>query len=89
MGQAELGLGHADAAIAQFRQALDWGFTGYQVYAYLAASNAQAGRMDEAKEALMEAQRRNPKLTVKWLIEHGAGVPATLDGVRKAGLPEE
>jgi adenylate cyclase len=88
-GQAELGLGHADAAIAQFHLGLDSGYRGYIVYAYLAASNAQAGRMDEAKDALAEARRLNPKLTVKWLIEHTSGIPAVLDGLRKAGLPEE
>jgi adenylate cyclase len=90
-GQAELGLGHADGAIAQFRQAIDSGFHGYQVYAFLAAAYAQAGTVDEAKGPLAEARRLNPKLTVKWLIEHtsASGVPAALDGVRKAGLPEE
>jgi hypothetical protein len=45
--------------------------------------------MDEATDALAEARRINPKLTVKWMIEHSAGVPAVLDGLRKAGLPEE
>jgi TolB-like protein/class 3 adenylate cyclase len=90
-GQAELGLGHADAAIAQYRQAIDSGFHGYQVYAFLAAAYAQAGRMDEAKGPLAEAHRLNPQVTVKWLIEHtsASGVPAVLDGLRKAGLPEE
>jgi TolB-like protein/Tfp pilus assembly protein PilF len=88
-GSAELGLGHADAAIGQCRQALDSGFRRYEAYALLAAAFAQAGRMDEAKDALAEAQRINPKLTVKWWFEHSAGVPAMLDGLRKAGLPEE
>ena len=45
--------------------------------------------MDEAKDALAEARRIIPKLTVKWLIEHGRDVPAVLDGLRKAGMPEE
>jgi hypothetical protein len=31
----------------------------------------------------------NPKLTIKWLIEHSPGLPAVLAGVRKVGLPEE
>jgi hypothetical protein len=35
------------------------------------------------------ARRLNPKITVKWLIEHPAGFPVVLDGLRKAGLPEE
>jgi hypothetical protein len=55
----------------------------------LAAANAQAGRTDEAKAALAEARRLNPKLTVKWMIEHTSCIPAVLDGLRKAGLPEE
>ncbi len=45
--------------------------------------------MDEAKDALAEARRLNSKLTVKWRIEHSSGVPAVVDGLRKAGLPEE
>ena len=89
VGEAELGVGRTDAAIDQFRQTIDWGFRPYLVYAYLAASNAQAGRMNEAKAAFAEARRLNPKLTVKWLIEHTSGFPAVLDGLRKAGLPEE
>ena len=48
-----------------------------------------AGKIDEAKDALAEARRLNPKLTVKWLIEHTSGMLVVLDGVRKAGLPEE
>ena len=88
-GEAELGLGHPDAAIGQCRQAIDSGFRRYEAYLLLAAAYAQAGKMDEAKDALAEARRINPKLTVKWLIEHGRDVPAVLDGLRKAGLPEE
>jgi adenylate cyclase len=88
-GSAELGLGHFDAAIDGYRKAIDSGFRAYFVYADLSAAYAQAGKMDEAKTALAEARRLNPKLTVKWLIERTAGVPAVLDGVRKAGLPEE
>lgn len=44
--------------------------------------------MDEAKTALAEARRLNPKLTVKWYIEHTADVPV-LDGLRKRGCREE
>ena len=92
-GLAELGLGHSDAAIDQMRQALDVGYRTYQVYAFLSGICAVAGRMDEAQSALAEARRLNPKLTVKWMIDHtSAGRnpdPTVLDGLRKAGLPEE
>jgi hypothetical protein len=45
--------------------------------------------MDEAKSALVEARRINPSLTLKWYREHAADIPTRLEGLRKAGLPEE
>ena len=46
--------------------------------------------MDEAKVvALAEGPRLEPRLTVKWVIEHGPNSLAVLDGSRKAGPPEE
>ncbi|HZZ26066.1 MAG TPA: hypothetical protein VFE60_27495 [Roseiarcus sp.] len=45
--------------------------------------------MDEAKAALAEARRRDPELTVKWMIDHAPNLPPLFDGLRKAGLPEE
>jgi adenylate cyclase len=88
-GIAELGLGHVEAAIDEFRQAIDPGFRTWFVYAGLSAAYAQADKMDEAKTALAEARRLNPKLSVKWITEHYGGEPALLDGLRKAGLTEE
>ena len=58
MGAAELGLGHADAAINQFRQAIDAGLHIFIVYEALAAAYAQAGKLDEAQEALAEAREK-------------------------------
>jgi hypothetical protein len=55
----------------------------------LSAASAQAGKIEEAKTALAEARRLNPKLTVKWLIDHSSSTSAGLDRLRKAGLPEE
>ena len=60
------------------------------VYAGLAAAYALEGKMDEAKTALAEARRLNPELTLKWLQTNtGANIPPLVDGLRKAGLPEE
>jgi adenylate cyclase len=89
MGDAELSLGHLDAAIDQYRQTIDLGFRAYMVYANLAAAYAQAGKIDEAKAALAQARSLNPKLKIKWMIEHTASPPAVFDGLRKAGLAEE
>ena len=49
VGDAEAGLGHLDAAINEYRKAIDSGFHRYFAYTNLAAAYAQAGKMDEAK----------------------------------------
>jgi adenylate cyclase len=89
LGEAEIGLGHFDAAIDELRKAFDSGFRPYYAYTSLAAAYAHAGKMDEAKIALAEALRLNPAITVKWMKEHTPILPAVFDGLRKAGLPEE
>ena len=50
---------------------------------------SRAGRIDEAKAALAEARRLNPAITVKRLKERTPNLPASFDGFRKAGSPEE
>jgi hypothetical protein len=72
-----MSLGHFDAAIEEYRKAVDSGFRTF------------AGRLDEAKAALVEARNLNPAITVKWMKEHTPNLPAVFDGLRKAGLPEE
>ena len=89
LGDAEMGLGQFDAAIDEYRKALDMGWQAYYLHTNLAAAYAHAGKMDEAKVELAEARRLNPAITVKWMKEHGAEFPAVFDGLRKAGLPEE
>ncbi len=89
MGDAELGLGHFDAAIDEYHKATDAGFRPFFAYSNLAAAYALEGKMDEAKTALAEARRLNPKLTVKWVIAHTPNLPPVFEGLRKAGLPEE
>jgi adenylate cyclase len=89
LGMAELGLGHFDAAIAEFQRAIDAGAHYFIPYANLAAAYALAGKMDEAKTALAEGRRLNPNLTVKWLTDHAPKLPPLIEGLRKAGLPEE
>ena len=89
LGDAELGLGHFDAAIDEYHKAIDAGWRAYQPYRSLAAAYALDGKMEEAKSALAEARRLNPKLTLKWQQTHSMNIPPLLEGLRKAGLPEE
>jgi adenylate cyclase len=91
LGDAELGLGHFDAAIEDYHKAIDLGNGYWPLYASLTAAYALAGKMDEAKIALAEARRLTPKLTVKWLTQTNIAplIPDLINGLRKAGLPEE
>ena len=89
VADAEISLGHVDAAIDEYRKAIDLGFSNFPVYTNLAAAYAIAGRTDEATAALAEARRLNPAITIKWMKEHTPNLPAVFDGLRKAGLPEE
>jgi tetratricopeptide (TPR) repeat protein len=87
LGNAEMGLGHFDAAILECRKAIDSGYR--EAYMNVFAAYALAGKMDEAQAALAEARRLYPAITVKWMKEHTPNLPAVFDGLRKAGLPEE
>ena len=46
-------------------------------------------RTDDAKAAVVEALKLNPKLTVKFMSELYSKTPAVAEGLRKAGLSEE
>jgi adenylate cyclase len=89
LGDAEINLGHFDAAIDEYRKAIDSGFRTFFAYANLAAADALAGKLDEAKTELAEARHLNPAITIKWMKEHTPNLPAVFDGLRKAGLAEE
>jgi adenylate cyclase len=89
MADADLGLGNFDAAIDECNKAIDGGYRVFYSYLNLAAGHAFKGDMDEAKAAVAEARRINPKLSVKWLTEHKPVLQPAFDVLRKAGLPEE
>ena len=89
MADAELGLGHFDTVIEEDNKAIDAGYKVYEPYLHLAAAHALKGDIDEAKTALAEARRLNPKLSVKYLMERKSYLQPSFDALRKAGLPEE
>jgi TolB-like protein len=90
IGDAELGAGRPEAAIAEYRKSLDAGDHTYWNYANLAAAYALLGKMDEAKPFVAETLRVNPSFTVKWFQDHTAYViPKRDEGFRKAGFAEE
>jgi adenylate cyclase len=89
LGGAEVCRGRLEAAIEEYKRAIDAGFRSYIPYAYLAGAEAASGRDAEAKSALAEARRLNSQLTIKFFVDTAPAPPVILDGLRKAGLPEE
>jgi adenylate cyclase len=88
LADAEMGLGHFDVAIDLIRQSIDAGYRVSYTYKELAAAYALAGKPEDAKIALAEALRLSPNLTIKWVARTNPQ-PIVLEGLRKAGLPEE
>ena len=90
LGDAEIGAGRPEAAIVEYRKALDAGDHTYWVYSNLAASYALLGKMDEAKPFVAETLRVNPSFTIKWFREHVPyDIPTRDEGLRKAGFAEQ
>jgi class 3 adenylate cyclase len=78
-----------DAAIEASRKAIDGGYRGFLAYLNLAAAHALKGDDSDAKAALDEARRLNPRLSVRWFTEHRPVLEPAFDSLRKVGLPEE
>ena len=89
LGIAEFCRGRLDAAIEQFKRAVSLGYPTYFAYSMLAGAEAARGNAAEAKSALAEARRLNPQLTIKFFAETMPALPIVIDGLRKAGVPEE
>ncbi len=93
MGRDLLALRRTDAAVQEGLKATDLGFREVVSYAALAAFYAAADKAPEAKAALAEAMKLNPKLSAAWLDAHLSGFIDSPPGMRealiKAGLPEE
>ena len=87
---AEFCRGRLDGAIEQLNRAIYSGYPSYSIYALLAGAEAAKGNDAEAKLALAEARRLFPQLTIKWILTETVPPPSiVIDGLRKAGLPEE
>ena len=93
MGRQLLALRRTDAAVQEGLKAIDTGYRTVLGYAALAAFYAAADKAREAKAALAEAMKLNPKLSVAWLDARLPGFidapPGFREALIKAGLPEE
>ena len=98
-GIAKLHLGSWDQAVAWFRRALEANRTHPLAYFYLAAALAQLGRLDVARSAAKAGLALNPAYSISraralWTARSDdptylAQLEPILDGMRKAGVPEE
>ena len=89
LASSDIGLGHFNDAIDECHRAIDAGLRTFPAYAILATAYAMTNRINEAKAAVVEALKLNPKLTVKNITERYPKTPAVAEGLRKAGLREE
>ena len=84
-----------------FEEAIEWGQKAVRfpqpkwAHAFLLSAFGHAGRSDEAQNTLDEIQRVRPEFTTPYLRKHlisimsEKSVEYIVDGVIKAGLPEE
>jgi Flp pilus assembly protein TadD len=98
-GLANLHLGKFEQAVAWFRRAIEANRNYPAANFNLAAALAQLGRMDEARSAANAGLALNPAFAIararaawaamsdnpRWL----AGLERNLEGLRKAGVPEQ
>jgi adenylate cyclase len=89
LGDVSLNLGQFDVAIDEYLHAIDAGFRTWIPYANLAAVYALQGKKEQSQAELAEALRFKPDLTVKWIVAHAPNLQKNVEGLRKAGLPEE
>jgi adenylate cyclase len=89
LGLAELALGQFEASAEQFHKSINFGNRTFLPFGCLAAAYALAGKVEAAKTALTEARRLNPDLTIKRMVATIPEIPNFLEGLRKAGVPEE
>ena len=93
IGLEFLALGRYDEAIEEGLKAVNSGYHTVLSYTALAAFYAAADKMPEAKSALAEAMKLNPKLSMAFFRAHNSAwvdtEPSFRDALIKAGLPAE
>jgi adenylate cyclase len=89
LAPSDIGLGNSDDAIVDGHRAIDAGYRPFVVYSNLAAAYAMSNRIDDAKAAVAEALKLNPKYSLKLMSERYRKPPAVIEALRKAGAPEE
>jgi tetratricopeptide (TPR) repeat protein len=90
-------LGNDEEVVRLSRRAIGAGFKTYFAYTYLAAALANLDRLDEARSVVGELISRYPNITIAKVFANRRSDHANylcrwqryLDGLRKAGVPEQ
>ncbi len=99
MHRIQVGMALANLIDGRFDEAAAWAAKAYRelaslmAVAMIAASQALAGKTDQARQAMQQVRQLNPNLRVSslndWLpLRRPQDVAILADGLRKAGLPE-
>jgi TolB-like protein/class 3 adenylate cyclase len=98
-GVAKVFLGLDDQAIVWYRRSIESNRNFPMAHFYLSAALAQLGRLDEARSAVKAGLALHPKFAVSLIRAIGAaasddptylaGFERPLEGLRKAGVPEQ
>ena len=98
-GVAKNHLGLWDQAVAWCRRAIEANRNNPPAYFWLAAALAQLGRLDEARSAVKAGLALDPNFSISrsragWTARSDdptylARLEPILDGLRKAGVPEQ
>jgi len=88
-GRADLALGRYAEAIDEEHRAIEDHFHAYWPHQVLAAAYALSGHDEEARAELAEAIRLDPNITSIKSLPPVSKIPRLVDGLRKAGMPEQ
>jgi adenylate cyclase len=93
VGDAYHEVGNYEDAVASLQRGLERNPTSIFIWTRIAAVYSDAGRESEAKQAVAEILKLNPKFSVRswakaWPYKDDAVLEKRLDALRKAGLPE-
>ena len=90
LGASEICLGRLDAAIGEFKRAVNVGYRNFFPYAFLAGVEAARGTTPRRNPGWQRRVVSNPQFTIRWFVKTGPPAPPmVIEGLRKAGLPEE
>jgi len=93
MGRCYFAMGRYGEAIAAFEQALDKNALGHRGHLLLAASYAQAGRLDDARWTVSEIQAGGRQLSLRRIeptipFTRSEDRARLIEGLRRAGVPD-